>query len=246
MALYIINHAFYDIYWAHTFPNLNDKSCVHFKYHDNMSTRTISSILQYHITTAAEYGDTSIVPIICDDIGRYFTQNTNNSMSIRCYYSPREFVQLLEFAMSHPWRLLKEAMLSESYPLSIFFNGNKEEEDGSALTVYEDSWYDKMTKDVHSIFNDMIDKYFDRSDNAWMSNVIYQLMNCCLYFLNLSVECEAKNELIGVLLHYIQSSDVLWFGFDNTKYLYIFGQFKLALGKRTWIDPPPSKKRRIK
>eukprot|EP01083_Nonionella_stella_P116317 345531_1 len=322
------------------FPNLNDKTCIKFKYNGNLS---MQSILE-HIMTGAEYGDASIVPIICDyaqypneeflyfidnfmwhlssdecrigafvylfdtgtrarrkiyvdplprlllcdtfidhqdprlryeahkmafnklDTGRsiatYFTQSTN--AFVQCYDCPQEFVAFIEFAMVNPWPLIKEAMLARwflsSFPLSIFFNGNKKEEkDNEYIHYIDDCWCGTMTMNIHSTFTEMIDIYFDKNDSEWMANVLYQLMNCCLYCFNASSETEgAKSELINVLLHYIKremrfcdsfaSMDLLLCRNGCAKnYEQTFSKFKSLnlLPMYGDIKPPPRKRRRI-
>eukprot|EP01083_Nonionella_stella_P086001 238659_1 len=48
------------------FPNLNDNRCIKFKYSGDKATQTIVSILEQHITSTTEYGDSCIASMICD------------------------------------------------------------------------------------------------------------------------------------------------------------------------------------
>eukprot|EP01083_Nonionella_stella_P211385 764357_1 len=48
------------------FPNLNDNQCIKFKYSGDKATQTIVSILEQHITSTTEYGDSCIASMICD------------------------------------------------------------------------------------------------------------------------------------------------------------------------------------
>eukprot|EP01083_Nonionella_stella_P041551 112606_1 len=131
-----------------------------------------------------------------EDIGRYFAQKRNEWL--RCYNYTQLFVHIFEYAVSNPWPLMKEAMLAECCPLSILFNGNREEEKEMNWTKFNGEACSTMTVDIDCVFDEMIDIYFDKSDSEWMANVLYQLMNCCIYFID---------EMIDI---YFDKSDSEW------------------------------------
>eukprot|EP01083_Nonionella_stella_P113480 334574_1 len=116
-------------------------------------------------------------------------------------------------------------------------------------------WCKNQVVNVHSTFSDMIDLYFDTNDSEWMPNVLYQLMNCCIYFLNASVVCEEG--LIEVLLHYIKrqmmelNAQMHGRYIEADKYVQTLKDFKYALilAKPMCFDLTflrPRKRRRIK
>eukprot|EP01083_Nonionella_stella_P081526 224622_1 len=166
------------------------------------------------------------------DISSYFAHPRNKR--IRCSVSPRQFVQLIEFAVPNPWQCVKEAMLGDACPLSIFFNGNKREEEGMTSVVYNDSWCGELVLNIHLIFNEIIDPYFDKTNREWMANVLYQLANCTLFVLKASIETyAARNEVIEVLLQYInrETKSYNWFAVisENSKYAQTFHAFECQL-----------------
>eukprot|EP01083_Nonionella_stella_P159169 518954_1 len=161
-----------------------------------------------------------------EDVSRHLNQNINKS--IRCYVNPQLFLELFEFAVSSPWQVMRDAIVNHG--LSIFFNGTNEEEEGLVpIEAYDDMWYKQTLANVHYIFTNIIDAYFDTNDMELVRKVAWQFANCREYFLELSIECEAKNDLMAMFMQYMSTQDYV----------------KRASGRSMIILAPPCKRRRL-
>eukprot|EP01083_Nonionella_stella_P062007 161349_1 len=153
-----------------------------------------------------------------EEISHYFKHTTDKS--IRCDINPHLFIELFEFSVSNPWRVMRDAIVNHS--LAIFFNGDNGESD--------DLWYKQMIANLHYVFKNIIHPNFDPKDVQLGLKVFDQLEHCYQYCSEVSHEREAsyKDELM----------DVLW--------QYLFGYyFQRILLMNDDITSPPKKKRRL-
>eukprot|EP01083_Nonionella_stella_P164640 545515_1 len=136
------------------------------------------------------------------DIAHYFKHITDES--IGCDINPQLFIELFEFSVANPWRMMRDAILNHS--LLIFFNGNNEER-ASPTNGFDDLWYKQMIANLHYVFKNIIHTIpiFDSNDMELSRKVFAQFENCYEYFRG-SNECEGssyKNELMDVLWEYL-------------------------------------------
>eukprot|EP01083_Nonionella_stella_P305012 1062465_1 len=160
-----------------------------------------------------------------EEISHYFKHTADKS--IRCDVNPQLFIELFEFSVSNPWRVMRDAIVNHA--LSIFLNGNNEEPtNGSA---YDDLWYKQMIANLHYVFKNIIHPNFDPNDVKLSRKVLAQFGNChdCLF--GPSNECEGsyRTELMDVLCEY--SGDDYF--------------FPVMLMMHDDMTSPPRKKRRL-
>eukprot|EP01083_Nonionella_stella_P314052 1129889_1 len=169
-----------------------------------------------------------------EGIGWYFNQKMNRS--IRCCVHPKLFIALFECAVPNPWHVMRDAIMNHS--LSIFYNGNDEESVVAVSVALGKRWCKQMIRCLHYIFKNVI-ACFDRNDMELADRLSTQFARFYTYCSELSLECEAKNELLAVFWKY-WSHDFFQPSIEETWQLYQNAKRMLNASKA-----PPSKKRRI-
>eukprot|EP01083_Nonionella_stella_P062008 161351_1 len=165
-----------------------------------------------------------------EEISHYFKHTTDKS--IRCDINPHLFIELFEFSVSNPWRVMRDAIVNHS--LVIFFGGNYEES-VAPTNGFDDLLYKQMIANLHYVFKNIIHTIpiFDSNDMELSRKVYAQFKNCYEFFVRSSTECEEesfKNKLNDVLRQYLIDDYFLPM---------------IMMDDDMTSSPPPRKKRRL-